>query len=59
MMYISKWATYDKEEAEAFAEYMRNKGASIKIVPIAEEFRRYDDPRPVKTKYYIQILQAK
>ena len=59
MMYISKWATYDKAEAEAFAEYMRSKGASIKIVPIAEEFRRYDDPRPVKIKYYIQILQAK
>lgn len=29
-------------------------GVKVCIVPIADEFRKVGDTRPVKTKYYIQ-----
>ena len=47
--------TYNKNEADKIAKYFENKGETVSILPIAEEFRKVGDARPVKIKYYIKI----
>lgn len=51
---MKNYFTYDRQEAEDFKKYLEAQGRKVRIVPIAEEFRKISDTRPVKTKYYIQ-----
>lgn len=51
---MKNYFTYDRQEAEDFKQYLEAQGRKVRIVPIAEDFRKIGDNRPVKTKYYIQ-----
>ena len=46
--------TYNKQEFEDIKKFFEAQGVKVCIVPIADEFRKVGDTRPVKTKYYIQ-----
>lgn len=50
--------TYDEQEAKAFKRYLEEQGETVRLEPIAEEFRKIDDDRPVKTKWYIKVGKA-
>lgn len=51
---MKNYFTYDRQEAENFKKYLEAQGRKVKIIPIAEDFRKIGDNRPAKTKYYIQ-----
>lgn len=51
---MKNYFTYDPQEAEDFKKYLEAQGHKIRIVSIAEEFRKVGDTRPVKIKYYVQ-----
>lgn len=55
-MIVSKtYIANTREEAETVKQYFEKQGAHVDIVPIADEFRRVDDPRPWRTTYYIHV----
>lgn len=51
---MKDYFTYDRQEAEDFKKYLEAQGRKVRIAPIAEDFRKIGDTRPVKTKYYIK-----
>ena len=48
--------TYDEQEAKEFKRYLETTtGQKVTLTPIAEEFRRFGDDRPVKVKWYVKV----
>lgn len=52
---IKTWYIYDEQEARALAEHLKSQGASVDLIPIADEFRRFGDTRPVKVKWLVVV----
>lgn len=42
---MKNYYTYDKQEAEDFKQYLEAQGRKVRIVPIAEDFRKIGDTR--------------
>lgn len=55
---MTLYYTYDEQEAQKMKQYFEKRGYNVIIIPIADEFRKFGDPRPVKTKYFIRIKET-
>lgn len=51
---MTLYYTYDEQEAQELKQYFEKQGYNVVIIPIADEFRKFGDPRPVKVKYFIR-----
>ena len=48
--------TYDEQQAIAFKHYLEETtGQKVTVTPVAEEFRKVGDDRPVKVKWYVKV----